>query len=78
MTVIFCIRLLRFREGGEIGHKLHLYPKFYKHVILFVWVLLFGCDCLVLEFKYLNFSANNLIYRKGDFDFHYWGCILFY
>ena len=71
------------RQGGR-GHWAVYYTrprKFYNNVYLFVqqlWELLLCLIGLSIKLIFKTFKSIIVIYRRGNFMYHYWGCTSIY
>ena len=71
------------REGRRYGHQLYRYPKFYYHVILKVASNNLGTYmksflAALKASSIQTFQPQSVIYRRGNFVNHQWGCLYIY
>ena len=69
------------RREETLDSKLNQYPKFHNQDILRPKNLGYYCWILIDQLQtgsVQTFQPIILIYKRGNFDFHHWGCISIY
>ena len=70
------------REEGDIGMFITLFPKVLYKRFLIRWINnfvdLLNFDLYFNKFNVQTFQQLILIYRRGNFAYHLWGCTLIF
>ena len=70
---------IREQSGDKMGCLLHQSPKFYNNAFLFVGLTTLGTfNWLIRYLEIYHVSTTILIYIRGNFLLHHWGCTSIY